>query len=290
MYRYQAYGLGIHATMPLPELTEAVETADALIQYGSLSVFLEENRTWKQGKDIYLFWPSLGAFRVRAGKEITIDPASGVDEAELRPAILGICMAVLLHQRGLLVLHASASVVEGRAIAFLGDKGWGKSTTNAALHKRGHAFLTDDILAINLQPSPVAYPAFPQMKLWPSAVSALGDEPMALPKLLPQMEKRQLLFKENLCQQAVPLQSVYLLGKGAELSISPLPPQEILSHLFRHSYSGRCGKDLLQRGESAHFLQCMTLAKQVPFYRLQRPSNLGELGAIAQAVETHVRA
>lgn len=282
--------MGIHATMPLPELTEAASVQDALVQYGSLSVSSSENRTWKQGEDIYLSWPSLGTFRVRAGEEITIDPALGIDEAELRPAILGVCMAVLLHQRGLLVLHASASVVGGRAIAFLGDKGWGKSTTNAALHKRGHAFLTDDILAIALQPSPVAYPAFPQMKLWPSAVAALGDEPMALPKLLPQMEKRQLLFEENLCQQAVPLKAIYLLGKGAELSISPLPTSEILGHLFRHSYSGRCGKDLLQRGESAHFLQCMALARQVPFYRLQRPSNLDGLGAIAQAVETHAHA
>lgn len=245
---------------------------------------------WKDGSDIYLFWPELGIFRVRAGREIVVCPTAGVSEGALRPPILGICMAVLLHQRGLLVMHASASVVGKGAIAFLGDKGWGKSTTNAALHQRGHAFITDDILSIDLQPSlPAVYPAFPQMKLWPSAVTALGDNPQNLPKLLPHLEKRQHLFESDIAQQSAPIKALYVLGKGPALSIQRLPHREILGHLFRHSYSGRCGKDLLQHGETAHFLQCMTLARKVPTYQLQRPSNLGELDAIAQAIESHAR-
>lgn len=293
MHRYRAYGLGIGSALPLPELTSADCSIEIRIH---LEEFEASNRqsageiAWKDGDDIYLSWLELGTFRVRAGREIAIYPAIGVPESALRPPILGICMAVLLHQRGLLVMHASASVVGEGAIAFLGDKGWGKSTTNAALHKRGHAFITDDILSVDLQSSqPVVYPAFPQMKLWPSAVTALGDDPKKLPKLLPHLEKRQHLFESAFAQQSVPVKALYVLGKGSELSIQPLPQQEILGHLFRHSYSGRCGKDLLQHGETAHFLQCMTLAKKVPTYQLQRPSNLGELDAIAQAIESHAR-
>lgn len=299
---YRAYGLNICSELPLPELSTADTCeSDIQIRTNKIAVLAAQATTksaWRQGESIYLCWPDLGTFRVWQGKEIAVDPAPGTETDRLRPPILGVCMAVLLHQRGLLVLHASASVISDsempdrsdRAIAFLGDKGWGKSTTNAAFRKRGHAFLTDDILAIDLKSSsPKVYPAFGQIKLWPSAVSALGEDPYALPKLLPPFEKRQQLFKLESNQTAVSLKALYVLGKGSALSISPLPHREILGQLFQHSYSGRCGKALLQHGESAHFLQCMALAQQTPVYRLQRPSDLSLLDAIAQAVESHAR-
>jgi len=278
----------------LPELLEDQSAPmDILIQFGELPEPPTEREAldrhyWKQGQDIYLFWQSLGTFRIREGREITIDPLAQVEIAKLRPPVLGICMAALLHQRHFLILHASAAALPGGAVAFLGDKGWGKSTMNAALHQRGHIFITDDILAIDTRSdTPMVYPAFPQMKLWPSAVTAFGRDPQLLPKLVPQLEKRQHLFDHNIAQRPVPLRALYLLGKGPTLSIEPLPKSTILGNLFLHSYSGRCGKALLQHGEAAHFLQCMTLVKTTPVYHLRRPSELSLLCTIAEAVEAH---
>ena len=291
VYTYRTYGLGIHSTLPLPEMPEVAAPNDVFVHRRSLSASIPKNassHSWRQDQDIYLHWPDLGIFRVRAGQDIAFDPAPGVSAARLRPPILGICMAVALHQRGLLVLHASASALPTGAIAFLGDKGWGKSTMNAALHQRGHEFVTDDILAVDLaSPKPLVYPAFAQMKLWPSAVAALGQDAQKLPKLLPHLQKRQHLFQENIAQKAVSLSAIYLLDKGASISITPLQAGSLLRHLFQHSYSGRCGKALLHQGETAHFLQCAALAQQVPLYRLQRPVDLSLLDAIAAAVETH---
>ncbi|NBD18702.1 MAG: hypothetical protein GVY04_21995 [Cyanobacteria bacterium] len=297
MYFYQAYRLRIYSALPLPELVaHSGDKPDVVIQFGELMPppTTEETRNhhyWLAGQDIYLFWRELGTFRVREGREIMIDPAPNIKEVRLRPPILGACMAVLLHQRGDLVLHASAVQLPTGVVAFLGDKGWGKSTMAAVLHQRGHPFVTDDILAVALNSSsqPLVFPAFPQMKLWPSAVVALGEDPETLPRLIPQLTKRQHRVAMTASQTPMPLQAIYLLGQGPSLKIAPLASPEIFAALLRHSYGGRFGKALLQHGEASHFQQCMTLAQQVPTYQLQRPSDLSLLPTIAEAVEGHGR-
>ena len=198
-------------------------------------------------------------------------------------------MAVLLQQRGFLILHASAVVFSNGAIAFLGDKGWGKSTMAASLQVRGYPLLTDDVLALKLDEDnpPLALPAFPQVKLWPSAIAALGGEPESLPRIIPELNKRVHRLQEDFSRDPIILKRIYLLGKGDSVAIEPLQFGQVLGQLFRHSYSGRFGKHLLHQGEAFHFRQCMELAKQVPLYRLQRPSELSLLSEIAQYVEEH---
>ncbi|MDQ3936084.1 MAG: hypothetical protein M3340_15790 [Actinomycetota bacterium] len=50
--------------------------------------------------------------------------------------------------RGLEAFHASAIAVDGRAIAFVGPTGAGKTSLAIQLAARGAAFLTDDVLAL----------------------------------------------------------------------------------------------------------------------------------------------
>lgn len=297
MYFYQAYNLGIHTEVLLPELMEKEGiTQDVCVSFGEVMKPPTEIDDvgyyhWTDGKDTYLSWKDLGTFRIREGREITIAAAPHVEDSRLRPPILGACMAVLLHQRSLLILHASAVVLPTGAVAFLGNKGWGKSTMAATLYERGHSFLTDDVLAVNVNDavSPTVSPAFPQMKLWPSALKALGKEPQELPRLVPQINKRQRCIEDNYHQEPLPLKAIYLLNKGTSIAIEALRAKDILSALLEHSYGGRFGKKLLQLGESKHFCQCMTLAQKVPIYSLTRPSDLSLLSAIAQKIEEHRR-
>src|SRR3989454_2089338 len=60
-------------------------------------------------------FPYTTLFRSREGREIVVEPAPGVDAGTLRLFLLGPVRAVLLHQRGFLVLHASAVVLDGGA-------------------------------------------------------------------------------------------------------------------------------------------------------------------------------
>jgi hypothetical protein len=88
----------------------------------------------------------LGHFLIINGDRIIAEPEKNVSTEHLCPAILGSAMAILLQQRGLLVLHASCVAIDDQAIAFLGVSGAGKSTMASAFHyMHGYPLITDDL-------------------------------------------------------------------------------------------------------------------------------------------------
>ena len=96
-----------------------------------------EGNNFKVTKNaIYRFWDEIGAFKISNGSEIIVNPSVNINQRILRSFILGTVFASLLHQRGLLILHASAVNINNEA--FLGDKGCGKSTTAMAFCNEGY--------------------------------------------------------------------------------------------------------------------------------------------------------
>jgi hypothetical protein len=296
MYTYSAYGLGIRSTLLLPELpSPVVARTDVRIRTGKLNASSEAGHALPAGRIVrvtrggaHLSWHQIGAFCVRDGREITIEPYPGVDKRILRLALLGPVLALLLHQRGFLVLHASAVARGGSAVAFLGGKGAGKSTTAAVLCARGYQLLADDVVALELTGAdrPQVLPGYPQLKLWPCAAAALGEDPESLPPLSAGQEKRSRRMADRFAPGPLPLERLYVLSEGPSLEIEPLAPQEAILQLIGHSYSSRFGKDLL-RGPAAaqHLLQCKEVAGSAPIYRLRRPLSLQELPDLARRVE-----
>lgn len=303
---YAAYGLKIFSELPLPELVSAPQlfspdAADVVIRLGSVdrAVFEDDAANTYRFRvtpdDAAFYWQTLGAMRVHEGREIIVEPEAGVEERLLRLPILGSVFAILLQQRGFLVLHASTIAIEGQAVAFLGWKGRGKSTMAATLHARGHRLLSDDVVATRLDDParPLVYPGFPQFKLWPDAVEALGENPASLPQLYSDIEKRARSGSEGFGLEPVPLSRVYVLemreDDAQEIEIVPLPAPEAIAHLIAHTYSARFGNDLL-RGPSGsqHFQNCALVAKSVGCRFLRRPSSLDLLPEIARRVEADV--
>lgn len=295
MHTYTAYGLGIHSTLPLPELQTLAEVgADVVIEIENLNwsppeTICSGSYFQMTAKEAYLFWERVGAFLVRDGKEIIVDPLPGVEERIIRLPLLGAVLAVLLHQRGFLVLHASAVAINGGVVAFLGEKGQGKSTMAASLYARGHTMMADDVVALDFggTESPIVLPGFPQFKLWPeAAASSLGDDPETLPQLHPQVEKRARRVADRFSQRPLPLRRIYVLSEGPAPQIKPLQPQIAIVQLIANSYSARFGKQLLQGVEAySHFHQCMSLAKNLPVCCLDRPRSLSLLPNVAELVE-----
>lgn len=293
---YTVFGLGIHSALPLPELTCADVKADAHIALGCLE--LPAHLTNDHGfgfhitpQQTFLHWPDVGKFAVRCGTEILVEPTPGVDETVLRVFLLGPVLAALLHQRGLTVLHASAVSIDGVAVVFAADKGYGKSTTAAALYSRGHPFISDDLVALDMMSvlcKPLVLPAYPQFKMWPEALTSVGLDPEALPRLRSEYEKRAWRVQSGFVQIAVPLGAIFILGGGATLNIHPLPPQIALLELLRHLYAARYGSAAFQ-GDTAHFQTCAQLVQSTPVYRVARRQDLSELEIIAQQIEQRVR-
>jgi hypothetical protein len=296
MYFYNAYGLGIHSILPLPELVAVTEIAlDVAVRLGKVGLSLPEaagtgSYFHMSGEEAYFFWDQVGTFLARAGKEIIVDPSPGAEAQLVRLPLLGAVLAVLLSQRGVMVLHGNAIAVNGTAIAFLGGKGSGKSSIAAALYARGHHFVADDLVALaDSRHSPLALPGFGQLKLWPEmAAAAMGDDAEALPRLHSQAEKRARQVNTRFVKGPVLLRQIYVLGRGSSPQIEPFRPQEAMIQLIANVYAARFGQQLLHTKRARHFLQCAELARSIPTYQLRWPLSPDTLAATVRLVEEHL--
>lgn len=309
MHPYTAYGLGLQSAIPLPELLQGdaarqkpgardVTVRCAPVDRVRPASAAPDAAVWATPSCAFLEYRDAGAFLVRDGREIIIDSIPGADPAAIRLYLLGPALALLLHQRKYLVLHASAVRMNGGAVAFVGDKGMGKSTMAAAMHARGHALAADDVVAIDATFAPPRmYPGFPQLKLFPESARLLEGDPASLPRVHPDFEKRARRTSHGFAADPLPLKAVFVLcdaegssadsGAGAlhssAASITPIAGQHGFIELVRHSYL----LELL--GPTAawaeHFHQAVAVARQAPVYRLTRRRSLDALSEVAELVE-----
>lgn len=293
-FSYRAYGLGIRAAIPLPELVEGEAEVEVSIHFGRVkhpqvleaaeagSTFFSPNP-----EEDYLFWRGVGSFLVREGNEIVVDPSPGLDERVLRLLLLGPVLAVLLRQRGHLLLHASAVAVAGEAILFLGSSGRGKSTTAAALRARGHGLVTDDVAVIRAEETrPMVYPGFPQLKLWPEALVSLGDDPEKLPRWNPHLEKRARSAANEFSPTPLAVKKIYVLDEGIAPGILPLSPQKAFMELVRHTYGSDYGlQTTMGVGSASHFFRCKSLIDKVAILSLRRQKSLSQLPNLVRLIE-----
>lgn len=288
VFSYELYGLGVRSAFPLPEARPVELEATVAIRLGRVP-----DLSWRDAArdgsfrmsagEAKLAWHEVGSFHVRGGREIIVDPAPSADERVVRLVLLGPVLAVLLHQRGLLVLHAGGVQVGRGAVLFLGGSGWGKSTITAALHHRGHLLVADDVAAVNTDGDvPMVIPGIPQLKLWPDTARALGETVDALPQVHPGRDKRARRTTQGLAPAPIPVTRVYVLAEGEGNVVEHLSPQEALVELVRHTFAARLVKDM--RADT-RFLQCASLAGRIATRRLRVRRSLDLLPALARTVE-----
>jgi hypothetical protein len=206
-------------------------------------------------------------------------------EETVRPPLLGVVIGTLLHQRGHFTLHGSAVSIDGKAVAFIGRKGAGKSTA-AALQARGHPLVSDDVLTFDIdEESKVqVQPAFPRIKMNPDSAIALGYDLEALPLLGGHLEKRLLEAVDGFTPHPLPLSEVYLLDAGSELVVRRIKGSRAFAVLMSQTYAPRFLGSAASTPE--HFNQCRQIACRVPLYQLTRPIDFSQLKYIATFIES----
>ena len=294
---FSAYGLIIQSDFFLPEFTPKPNSdrpPDIIIHTGKLKApdlkptdskltcAIEKNQA-------YLYWNEVGTILVKEGKEIIVDPIDNVDEQILRIMLLGSTFGLLLHQRGLMVLHGNSVNINGKGVCFVGNRGFGKSTTSAGLYFRGYPIVSDDVTAIKLE-NDRAYliPGYGRLKLWQDSVEALGLDPQNLSLVHPNHEKREYLIKD-LDPKPVPLEYIYVLGGGEELAIEAVPPQQALFNIMQNSYCTRFNKEMYNTLSAVeHFQQCSSLVNSTKVFYLKRTNDLASLPKLMELIEEHV--
>ena len=285
---YVAYGLVLNSTLALPELPVSEGVGEVTIQLGNICSFARKTTDGERNhkvtsEGIHLFYEGVGKFLVRKGYEIIVNPAPRVEESIVRLSILGPALGVLLHQRGRLILHGSAVVMNGGAVAFLGEEGSGKSTLAAAMYVNGHGIVADDIATLQIENGrSKIFPGTPQLKLSPEIAVFLGDFINTQQILYPNLEIRSYLANKGFPALPLYLRQIYVLGESEEQKIEPLTPQEALMELIRHSY---CARLISDAEAPLHLLQCATLVNHIPIFRLNRPRSISSLPDVVRMVE-----
>jgi hypothetical protein len=186
--------------------------------------------------------------------------------------LVGPVLGLLLRLRGVNCLHASAVVIGDGAVAFVGAAGSGKSTTAAALARRGCAVISDDIVAIQ-ESRGVFYvlPAYPFICLLPSSVEMIEGYSGALPAFTPNWEKQCLNLADpglRFEQRSQPFRAIYLLDDAitdTPLRVQSVPAREALVELVTNSYATRA---MDGRTHASEFPVLARLVSSVPLRRI----------------------
>ncbi len=298
---YQAFGLFIFSEIPLPELILA-EDRDAIpdvrfirseVHFPDLASTLIHRRgimaQSAKGDDgaLYLRWEGVAGYRAVEGSTLHVD--SYTEDANLLSLFtVSEALGLILLQRELLLLHASAVRVGDAAWCFLGEPGTGKSTTAAAFVARGASLLSDDLTAIcfDSDDRPYILPAYPQLKLWENTVNGLNLDPLKLTPVAEGINKFALRPDHDFPTEPVPLAKIFLLHKSSETGLRKLSPIEGPIELVRHF---PLGPNLLRgKAHRRHFQQSSSCAAQAQLWHKRRPEGFAELEKwVAEELLTH---
>lgn len=300
---YSAYGLRIDSQIELPGLNKHPSDADSkpdvtiriqTIHAGEVDRLLGGSPVYhaigcdvRVSEQAMLFDYTAGpSILVSAGNEVILDFGADVPETDVAPYLTGYVLAVLLLQRGYLVLHASVVTVGGKALAFLGAKGDGKSTLAAGLNVRGHSLISDDHLPVVFRDGEVlTLPGYPQIRLFADSVEAVGATTASLSPVNRLTEKYMFPSESGFSVDEVPLAAVYVLAVDDELAIERLAPSKGFIEAVRHTHVNYYLKDANVREE--HFARCNQLVRSVPFFVLRRPHDFRKMTSVTEMVEKH---
>jgi len=287
LYQARAYDLDIRSDIALPEFLPSNGGMDVAVVLEKESVEVDCIRPkWDlQPSAAECCFPGVGRFRIIGGCEIRITPAPDVDPGLIRLYVEGMMMAILLHQRGYFVLHASVVEVDGRGVAFVGPVGAGKSSVAMALHTMGHSVVTDDNAAIRVtRDSAAVLPAFPRIKVYPAIAASLGIDGTALDDLHISQVKKTKSVENGFAAHPVPLDRIYALSREAT-SIVKLSRPEAVVELVKHSIPARWAL----AGTPEQLRDCARLSGMIPVFRVRTFEKLESLADIARNIEDHVR-
>lgn len=278
-HHYQLAGLRFRSPLALPELGPVTAAGNVDVYIDESEVPLPDNgqappggMTWSSDTERCLLdVAQIARFNISRGQRIAFQrtDADG-DDHLLRLFLLGSVLGALWHQRGRLPLHAGAVDLDGRAWAFAGQSGAGKSSLVVAMAVSGAGYLCDDVCVLDvLDDDRVhAWPGLARLRVSPEIRALLRLDDRAP---LDPFGKHALTPPWPRPVGVRPLAGIVILetDPAAEKPVvdrleAPAALAALLTHTYRSEY-------LPIEHRARHFGQCAALVRSVPVYRLRRP-------------------
>lgn len=241
----------------------------------------------------YLLWTKLSEFWISAdGRRIACRAFDGTTPETFHTYLVPQAVSCALVKQGIEPLHATAVVVDGEAVAFLGNCGYGKSSLGAAFLKAGHPLLTDDLLVINQADPPsgrlYAHPGPARIKLFPEIAARLLGPRRARARMNPETRKFILPLSDvEHCSRTIPLKALYVLRPPANrrasrrISIRTLSPRYACIELIANTFN----LIITDRARLARQLRWASgLAAAIPVKSLSYPRNLAQVSRLVETI------
>jgi hypothetical protein len=283
-FLYLLSGLIIQSEINFPELlphSHGIEPCepDVVIRLGHISLGLDNALdtgvlySARIGRFL-LTMPGIARYLAQDGREIIVQPESSSNVDEVRLFLLGSVWSALLHQRGLLALHASAVLTPRGVVLLAGCSSAGKSALACAFYLRGYPVLADDSVAITVQGNTVlAHPSFPQLRIWPDVAYTLGINYDELLLLRPKLLKRAISVEKNFPLTPLPVHALYLLSEHNNQNVRIERVSGMARFHVLLTYTARerflSGLGLRQ----LHFQQATQVAQRILISRIFRPDD-----------------
>jgi hypothetical protein len=291
---YAGFGLRIRSRIGLPELTgvEPNGEADVEIEIGSVPAppgGVEGLLQTDSG--LILVVSGVARFLISNGARIIVDPVPEVPERNVRLYLLGSAFGALLHQRGLLPLHANTVEIDGRLAAFMGASGEGKSTLAAWFHDHGYRVISDDVSVVRRgSDSRISVaPGQQRLRLWRDALDASGRDSSTYSRSFlghDEIDKYDVPFPSRRgCADERELAAVYVLESADRFSIEPLTGLEAAEAVFSHTYRGRYVSDA--GTQQQHWSSAVAVIRSIPIFRLKRPRDLLRMDEDSRRILDH---
>jgi energy-coupling factor transporter ATP-binding protein EcfA2 len=166
----------------------------------------------------------------------------------LSAILTGPIQAVLWHQRGLLPLHASVVVINGRAVALCSPAAAGKSTLAAVLAGQGYHVIADNICVVDVHGNEEVWVPSDRarLQLWRDTLAELHVAADGLERALPHKERYFLDCGNGIAGQPHRLAAVVQVIRSAlpPAALERLRGSQIADVLYSCVHSPRPAKAL----------------------------------------------
>lgn len=292
---YWVYGLRVRSAIDLVGWTPVVSDAepDVIIRREPLGEIPLDDAPYSaravvEDGELRLGVRGVGRYAAFGGSLIRVDAEPDAKPEDVRLYLTGALMGVILHQRGVLPLHASCVALphDGGCAAFAGPSGAGKSTLVAEMIRQGCGFVSDDL-------SVMAPAARGELRVWPGAArlkldeTSLGMRPGRGTGLEPAgggRGKFHLPMEASLHHTSpAPLHRVFILTDGdGPPRVEALTGLEAIAGLVDQTYLLATARDM---GLSSQvFRLAGGVARGLTVSRLIRPRGLEYLPEVARLV------
>jgi len=240
----------------------------------------------------YLRWTGLFEFLISPdGHRIEYRRLERPTPESFTVYLLGQVLSFSLVTLGAEPLHGTAVAIGGKAVAFVGDCGYGKSTIGAALLARGFPVIADDLIALkDCDGAWMTHSGIPRLKLFPAVAKSVLGSTAGAARMNGGTSKLVLpLRPEQTASAIVPLHAIYVLsapersgnGRAFRIEIQPLSGRNAFLEVIRAAFN----LILVDRERLANQFSFATrLASAIPVRQLTYPRDLSALPAVCDAI------